>query len=299
MEYKRKESKAKEWMKSMGWEEGLGLGKDNQGMKHAIKPKKKIDNAGLGKIGSNTRWLTASNHYDAILAKLNVAYSAESSAQDTESNSELEQKSKKTKKSSKKEKKSQKRKLKETDGQQDDAEPDTKRSKKDKKAKKDKKERKEKKAKKDKKSKKEKEDDSEGEDSPTNSTPARRAVFAKRLQAKQAANYSSAHKAEILARPSARQGFTEDTQVDIYNQVFEKQKKGRDGVGLGSRLSKSQRREVAQRDAQLMRTGRFLSKHFVYGGLLGDMEAALREARERREADPWKMNIPSPQPQVA
>jgi hypothetical protein len=91
-------------MENMGWKEGQGLGKDNQGLKVALKPSKKVittcvysnnprslshtschcstsllqvDNAGLGKSAQSTKWVEACCVYDSILAKLNQKYGGE------------------------------------------------------------------------------------------------------------------------------------------------------------------------------------------------------------------------------
>jgi hypothetical protein len=66
-------------------------------------------------------------------------------------------------------------------------------------------------------------------------------------------------------------GFTEDTQVDIYNQAMDHQVKGRIGLGVAKKLSKSKRRDHAQNIAQLMKTGSYLSRKFVFAGFLSDV----------------------------
>jgi len=73
------------------------------------------------------------------------------------------------------------------------------------------------------------------------------------------------------SRITYENGFTEDTQVDIYNEATEKQIKGRMGLGTLKKLSKSQRREMAQKESNLLRIGSYLSKKFVFAGTLDQM----------------------------
>ncbi|KAL2632333.1 hypothetical protein R1flu_017019 [Riccia fluitans] len=70
-----KESAAFRLMQQMGWQEGLGLGKDNQGMKSHIRVSKKSDNSGLGidaKAKAQANWALNTHAYDSILKNLKV-----------------------------------------------------------------------------------------------------------------------------------------------------------------------------------------------------------------------------------
>jgi hypothetical protein len=303
---------AKSMMESMGWKEGDGLGKERQGRTNALKPRKKIDNAGLGSKRTAGKWLDACCAYDDILQKLNVAYSDK---QDEDQDDDQAKLDKKERKRLRKEEKKRKREAEAEEGvdeSQDEAP-------------------KKKKAKKEKKSKKDKQpkvvedteaadDDSDSDSKPTRHIPvARHLIYAKRLKAKQVGEYSDNHKAEIFAsiqrqvrseqlrkdkysvpaRPTppdspaaesdsepepapepkqvARvvEGFTEDTQVDIYNAAMDKQIKGRTGLGVAKKLSKSKRREAACSAHHLTRIGQYLARKFVSAGTLEQVHAKV------------------------
>merc|ERR1711959_76177 len=85
---------AKSMMEKMGWKEGDGLGKDGQGIKTAIKPKKKIDATGIGAKNLNTNWIATSSAYDSILAKLNITYSGGNNENEPKPDEELSDKAK-------------------------------------------------------------------------------------------------------------------------------------------------------------------------------------------------------------
>jgi Pin2-interacting protein X1 len=70
-----KESKAFRLMTQMGWEEGRGLGKDQQGITSHIRVKTRKDNAGVGtdeqkKAAQN--WTVNTHIFDNILKNLKV-----------------------------------------------------------------------------------------------------------------------------------------------------------------------------------------------------------------------------------
>lgn len=267
-------------MEKMGWTEGSGLGKDGQGMKTALKPQKKVDAAGIGAKNLNTNWIATSSAYDSILAKLNIAYQKPDTkgAADSGSSGDDDGSSKKQKRS------------------------------------KDKSKRKDKKDKKDKTGKKRNRDEMDGDVEDTASAssesvvPSRSAMYAKRMKSKRLSGYSDVDKAEIFAseyRPAVtvtvadsdapmadtttkqrieyENGFTEDTQVDIYNQAMDKKNKGRLGLGQ-AKLSKSARKEAAERDATLARVGAYLQRKFEYGGCLSDMTLRSDQLKHQRAA---------------
>ncbi|CAM6021105.1 unnamed protein product [Sphagnum balticum] len=69
-----KESPAFRLMTQMGWAEGSGLGKDNQGMKSHIRVKNRTDNSGVGAAEHQavTRWTVNTHVFDNILKNLKV-----------------------------------------------------------------------------------------------------------------------------------------------------------------------------------------------------------------------------------
>ncbi|XP_010473644.1 PREDICTED: nucleolin [Camelina sativa] len=66
-----KESAAFRLMKSMGWEEGEGLGKDKQGIKGYVRVKNKQDTSGVG-VDKPNPWAFDTTQFDNILKKLKV-----------------------------------------------------------------------------------------------------------------------------------------------------------------------------------------------------------------------------------
>ncbi|CAG7861158.1 unnamed protein product [Brassica rapa] len=87
-----KESAAFRLMKSMGWEEGEGLGKDKQGIKGYVRVKNKQDTtAGVG-VDKPNPWAFDTTQFDNILKKLKVqaAPSKKDDASDKETESEDE-----------------------------------------------------------------------------------------------------------------------------------------------------------------------------------------------------------------
>ncbi|KAG2302880.1 hypothetical protein Bca4012_061210 [Brassica carinata] len=66
-----KESAAFRLMKSMGWEEGEGLGKDKQGIKGYVRVKNKQDTTGVG-VDKPNPWAFDTTQFDNILKKLKV-----------------------------------------------------------------------------------------------------------------------------------------------------------------------------------------------------------------------------------
>ncbi|CDY08345.1 BnaC09g12510D [Brassica napus] len=82
-----KESAAFRLMKSMGWEEGEGLGKDKQGIKGYVRVKNKQDTtAGVG-VDKPNPWAFDTTQFDNILKKLKVQ-AAPSKKDDAESEDE-------------------------------------------------------------------------------------------------------------------------------------------------------------------------------------------------------------------
>lgn len=76
----------------MGWAEGQGLGKDNNGITKHLWTKKRGDAVGLGAEASND-WGAHSiqtNSYNSLLAKLDVIVNNDSDAADSASSSEDE-----------------------------------------------------------------------------------------------------------------------------------------------------------------------------------------------------------------
>ncbi|WZZ86201.1 G-patch domain-containing protein 1-like isoform X4 [Brassica napus] len=81
-----KESAAFRLMKSMGWEEGEGLGKDKQGIKGYVRVKNKQDTTGVG-VDKPNPWAFDTTQFDNILKKLKVQ-AAPSKKDDAESEDE-------------------------------------------------------------------------------------------------------------------------------------------------------------------------------------------------------------------
>ncbi|KAL3695302.1 hypothetical protein R1sor_009378 [Riccia sorocarpa] len=97
-----KQSAAFRLMQQMGWQEGLGLGKDNQGMKTHIRVTKKSDNSGLGvdaKAKAQANWALNTHAYDSILKnlKVQVAENVNRGVQDESSSDEDEEEVKREK----------------------------------------------------------------------------------------------------------------------------------------------------------------------------------------------------------
>jgi Pin2-interacting protein X1 len=84
-----KESAAFKLMKSMGWEEGEGLGKDKQGIKGYVRVKNKQDTSGVG-VDKPNPWAFDTTQFDNILKKLKVQAAPITSRNDDESDSESE-----------------------------------------------------------------------------------------------------------------------------------------------------------------------------------------------------------------
>ena len=58
-------------MKNMGWTQGKGLGRDEEGMKDFIKPKMKFNTKGIGFMGVDNKWIAHQEHFDDLLTSLN------------------------------------------------------------------------------------------------------------------------------------------------------------------------------------------------------------------------------------
>ncbi|XP_065294011.1 caldesmon-like isoform X1 [Dermacentor albipictus] len=58
-------------MKQMGWTEGKGLGKNEDGMRDFIQPKKKVNTKGIGFNGVDDRWIEHQEAFDSLLSNLN------------------------------------------------------------------------------------------------------------------------------------------------------------------------------------------------------------------------------------
>uniref|UniRef100_A0A1J3IMW4 PIN2/TERF1-interacting telomerase inhibitor 1 n=1 Tax=Noccaea caerulescens TaxID=107243 RepID=A0A1J3IMW4_NOCCA len=84
-----KESAAFKLMKSMGWEEGEGLGKDKQGIKGYVRVKNKQDTTGVG-VDKPNPWAFDTTQFDNILKKLKVQSAPITSKNDDDSESESE-----------------------------------------------------------------------------------------------------------------------------------------------------------------------------------------------------------------
>ncbi|XP_075528538.1 uncharacterized protein LOC142560375 [Dermacentor variabilis] len=58
-------------MKQMGWTEGKGLGRNEDGMRDFIQPKKKVNTKGIGFNGVDDRWIEHQEAFDSLLSNLN------------------------------------------------------------------------------------------------------------------------------------------------------------------------------------------------------------------------------------
>ncbi|XP_037527630.1 ABC transporter F family member 4 isoform X1 [Rhipicephalus sanguineus] len=58
-------------MKQMGWSEGKGLGKNEDGSPDFIRPKKKVNTKGIGFNGVDDRWIEHQEAFDSLLSNLN------------------------------------------------------------------------------------------------------------------------------------------------------------------------------------------------------------------------------------
>ena len=85
-----KDSAAFKLMKSMGWEEGEGLGKDKQGIKGYVRVTNKQDTSGVG-LDKPNPWAFDTTQFDNILKKLKVqAAPTKTSKNDDDSDKEDE-----------------------------------------------------------------------------------------------------------------------------------------------------------------------------------------------------------------
>ncbi|VVA93565.1 unnamed protein product [Arabis nemorensis] len=85
-----RESAAFRLMKSMGWEEGEGLGKDKQGIKGYVRVQNKQDTTGVG-LDKPNPWAFDTTQFDNILKKLKVqAAPIKASENDDDSDKEAE-----------------------------------------------------------------------------------------------------------------------------------------------------------------------------------------------------------------
>mmetsp|Transcript_12977 Transcript_12977/g.29932 ORF Transcript_12977/g.29932 Transcript_12977/m.29932 type:complete len:441 (+) Transcript_12977:37-1359(+) len=110
-------------LSKMGWEQGKGLGANEDGISRHVWVKKKADVVGIG--GTNKiDWTASTNTYNDLLSRLKT-YTAEDASSSSESDSE-----KKKKKKSKKDKKDKKRKSKPDSEDESEDESDKKKTKK-------------------------------------------------------------------------------------------------------------------------------------------------------------------------
>ncbi|KAF8049201.1 hypothetical protein N665_2277s0004 [Sinapis alba] len=84
-----KESAAFRLMKSMGWEEGEGLGKDKQGIKGYVRVQNKQDTSGVG-VDKPNPWAFDTTQFDNILKKLKVQAAPIKKDDDSEKEAESE-----------------------------------------------------------------------------------------------------------------------------------------------------------------------------------------------------------------
>jgi hypothetical protein len=85
-------------LKQMGWEEGMGLGKEKQGIKTHIRVRKNVEQSGVGLVEARKQaadWTINTSIYDRILANLKVKSAGEGKRaavqSESESESELEE----------------------------------------------------------------------------------------------------------------------------------------------------------------------------------------------------------------
>ena len=83
-------------LKKMGWSEGKGLGREEQGQNDHIKMKMRRQQRGIGlergesdHSRNNTAWLAATSNYDSLLSSLSSAYNAKPADQEGERNGEI------------------------------------------------------------------------------------------------------------------------------------------------------------------------------------------------------------------
>jgi len=75
-------------LQKMGWSEGKGLGKTEEGMTSHIKVSMKRDNGGIGaQRNAGDNWLENTSAFDALLANLNQSFETEASSSSSSSSS--------------------------------------------------------------------------------------------------------------------------------------------------------------------------------------------------------------------
>jgi Pin2-interacting protein X1 len=80
-------------LKQMGWEEGMGLGKEKQGIKTHIRVRKNVEQSGVGLAEARKQaadWTINTSIYDRILANLKVKSAGEGKQAPVQSESESE-----------------------------------------------------------------------------------------------------------------------------------------------------------------------------------------------------------------
>mmetsp|Transcript_38690 Transcript_38690/g.50982 ORF Transcript_38690/g.50982 Transcript_38690/m.50982 type:complete len:218 (+) Transcript_38690:83-736(+) len=85
-------------LSKMGWKEGKGLGKNEDGQSDYVSVSKKVDNLGLGcdkDTSGNSGWSSSIQSFTDVLAQLNATYGTESKGKATK---EINNKKKKNKK---------------------------------------------------------------------------------------------------------------------------------------------------------------------------------------------------------
>ncbi len=96
-------------LQKLGWNEDKGLGKNEDGIKEAVKVKRVSGTAGVGAQGDDTgnnAWNSTTSSFNDVLSKLKASYgdSSSSSSRSSNSNAKKDKKSKKDKKEKKKKK---------------------------------------------------------------------------------------------------------------------------------------------------------------------------------------------------